>query len=814
MLFKDQQQPGHMRLSLSSAPFYASALVITVLGLFIGAFWAINEYQAYLASVDNIINNYHKQYQRRVKEELEKVVDFIEYKRLQMDMQVEQDLRANVQAAYTIASHMYSSASDHLTEEEMREQVIEILRPIRWANGKGFYFVGRLTSKTIELFSDEPFYEGKRAGEFHDATGKPVIENLVDLIENDGAGLYRFDMLKPAFSGTKFGMLTFVKSFKPFDWFIGAAIYSEDIERDVQNDVISRIRIMRFGNDGDVLGFRKNGTIIISQDETILGRNITTLKDDRLFSYGEKMLDAGLGRIEDKYVRYRVLEDQDTERQKMNYVQLYPDWQWVLTTGMFMDEMENAIQAETDTYEWISFRNVLLFCVMFGAAVILLLLTAYIYSRKIKKGINHFTDFFRMAADSKMKIQRSELAFSEFEVIGALANQMVDDRIQKELILQRNELRQDTLLRLGEMEGVTLQEKYDFVLQRLIEITRSKSGYLALVNGQQTYLTLCSMFVENGVSLNAGFENGQMSSTVERSGLAGLAVSHRKPVKANTIFSLGNMAPYRFDVYNHLDVPVMDGDKIVMVCGVCNRDTLYNQSDKRQIIMLLEGLWLHVLKTCSEKELANLERQVIAASQEERARIGQDLHDGLCSHLSGVELLSMALQKRLEQNSPEEAKQLGMIRGLIKEAIGKTGQLARGLYPVHLNDQGLQAAIEELMTEVESAFPAVECSLRYNFNEQEIDITIATHIYYIVREAVFNGVRHGDANRIDIAFAQEGRCYSIMVKDNGSGFEQNTTRKGLGLHTMKYRAKGIGAELLVDSEVGRGTIITIEGEVE
>lgn len=801
------------RLSLSSAPFYASALVILVLGLFIGTFWTINEYQAYQESVDNIINNYHTQYQRRVKEELEKIVDFIEYKRLQMDLQVEQDLRTSVQSAYSIASHAYSSADSHLTPEQVRDRVIETLRPIRWNNGKGFYFVGNVQDGTIELFSDDPYYEGKTADEFFDAKGKPVIKDLVDLVKNDGAGLYRFDLLKPAFPENRFEMLSFVKYFKPFGWFIGAGIYSEDIELEVQNDVISRIRLMRFGNDGDVLGFRKNGTIIISQDENLLGRSVSLLVDDHHYRYGEKMLNAGLGRIKDPYVRYTAVEDQVVERQKMNYVQLYPEWDWVLTTGMFMDEMESAIQAETDTYEWISFRNVLLFCVMFGIAVIFLLLAAYIYSRKIKKGINHFTEFFRKAADSKMKIQHSELAFSEFEVIGALANRMVDDRIQKELILQRNELRQDTLLQLGEMDKYSLQEKYDFVLQRVIEITRSKSGYLALVNAQQTFLTLCALFIENGSSLNSGFENGNMTSSVERSGLAGLAVSHGQPVVAGSIFSLGNIEPYRFDVINHLDVPIFDGEKIVMVCGVCNRDALYDESDIRQISMLLEGLWLHVLKTCSEKELANLERQVIAASQEERARIGQDLHDGLCSHLSGVELLVMALQKRLETASPEEATQLGMIRGLIKEAIGKTGQLARGLYPVHLNDQGLQAALEELMVEVESAYQDVRCSLIYNFNEQEVDITVATHIYYTVREAVFNGVRHGEADRIDIVFNQDGGHYTITVTDNGSGFEQKTTRRGLGLHTMKYRAKGIGAELLVDSEEGRGTCITIEGDV-
>ena len=82
-------------------------------------------------------------------------------------------------------------------------------------------------------------------------------------------------------------------------------------------------------------------------------------------------------------------------------------------------------------------------------------------------------------------------------------------------------------------------------------------------------------------------------------------------------------------------------------------------SDIRQMRMVLEGMWLHVLKTCSEKEMARLERQVIAVSQEERSQIGRDLHDDLGSHLSGVEMLSKVLQKKLEAEAPDKAHAIG-----------------------------------------------------------------------------------------------------------------------------------------------------------
>ncbi|PID76385.1 MAG: hypothetical protein CSB24_06905 [Deltaproteobacteria bacterium] len=799
--------------SLSSAPFYASALVILVLGLFIGLFWVVNEYQAYQESVDNIIKNYNKLYRERVKEEFDKVIDAIEYKRQQASQLTEQNLREKVQSAYALASHMYNLGKSQNAVPEMKKRALEILRPIRWNNGKGYYFVGCVGKRKISLFSDDPYYEGKGADEFIDGSGKRVLDDFIRIAQNDGAGLYRYNLLKPAFPGRSFPHIVFIKYFKPFDWFIGAGIYSSDLEQEVQKEVIERLHEMKFGNDGEVLGFRDDGTIIISDDDWLIGHSVLDLYDAGGNRYGREMLLAGTGRAAEPYIKYQAAGE-NQGRQKMNYVQPYPDWGWILSAGMSMDEMEKAIQAETDTYEIISFRNVFVFCVMFVSAVFLLLFAAYVYSRKIEQGIALFTEFFRKAADSKVKIQNQELTFTEFEVIGSLANRMVDDRIQKELILQRNERRIDTLLRLGEMEKFTLQEKYDFVLHRVIEITQSQGGYMALVNNAQTHLTLCSVVMDAASDHNIGFENGSMTGTVARSGLAGVAVSNKKPVMTNSLYSLGKLEPYRQDVFNHLDVPIYDGEKIVLVCGVCNRNILYDISDIRQMTLLLEGLWLHVLKTCSEKELANLERQVIAATQDERSRIGQDLHDGLASHLSGVELLSKALQQKLEVKAPEEAGQLGMIRGLIKEAIVKTSQLARGLYPVHLNEQGLQAALEEMIAEVETAFKSTRCTLSCTAGSPELDNNLATHLYYIIREAVFNGARHGKADNIRIKLAWSRDSYTISIKDDGGGFEQKTARKGMGLHTMKYRAKAVGANLVIESVAGSGTSVTITGEVE
>ena len=95
------------KISLSAAPFYASLLVILALAIFIGIFWAINEYQAYQESIENIQTTYNQQYQDRVREELEKVIDFIDYTRNQATIEAESFFRyAEVRTPVTTRKYL------------------------------------------------------------------------------------------------------------------------------------------------------------------------------------------------------------------------------------------------------------------------------------------------------------------------------------------------------------------------------------------------------------------------------------------------------------------------------------------------------------------------------------------------------------------------------------------------------------------------------------------------------------------------------------------------------------------------------------
>jgi signal transduction histidine kinase len=798
------------KISLSSSAFYASAAVMVLLGIFMAVFWTVNEYIAYSESIENIHYTYKRQYRNRVEEEVDKVIDFIDYRRSQEESRTEEKIRDRVQSAYSIASHMYSRHKDAMNLRRLKDQVVEVLRPIRWSNGRGYYIAGNVESGVMDLYADDPFFEGKSRFLPEMAEVREKIEQIRTIVKEKGAGVYRYDWTKPGAEGRVYPKMTFVKYFKPFNWYIGAGIYLDDLEMDLQQDILERIKNIHFGRDGEVVGFRFDGTIICHPEERFVGRSIKDMGKDQENRYGNELYAMGRSSEAEGVVSYAPFPEAP---RRLAYVKAYPQWKWIFAATMSMEEMELAIENERQTYLRIAFKNTILFVILFALSVSLLLLMAYFYSLRIRQGISLFTDFFRKAADEKIKIDNTHLAFTEFEDLGYLANQMVDDRIQKERLIRRDELRLDTLLLLGEMEDRCFQDKYDFVLERIVRITRSQGGYLALVNTAQTHLSVYSFCEVSSDSALHPESTVGISRPLGRAGLPGRAVRKGEAVIVNTFD--GNEAdnfPYMSRIDRHLDVPICNNNKVVLVAGVCNNRDMYDKTDVRQITMLLEGLWLHVLKLRSEEELARLERQIIAVSEEERSTIGRDLHDDLGSHLSGVELLCKVLQKKMAEDQPDRTEELDSIRNLIREAIEITRRLARGLYPVHVVEHGLASAFEELKIEVENLFD-LHCDLMIDLVEADFDNSVAIHLYYITREAVFNAARHGSPTKIEIYFTSMQGRLELAVHDNGCGFVVDATQLGIGLHTMKYRAKAIGARLGIQSDPGHGTHITLQAKV-
>ncbi|MFY9949607.1 MAG: PAS domain S-box protein [Candidatus Sulfotelmatobacter sp.] len=209
-------------------------------------------------------------------------------------------------------------------------------------------------------------------------------------------------------------------------------------------------------------------------------------------------------------------------------------------------------------------------------------------------------------------------------------------------------------------------------------------------------------------------------------------------------------------------------------------------------------------------ERKRLEKAILEISAAEQRRIGQDLHDGLGQHLTGIAFMSKVQEQKLADKGLAEATEAARIVGLVNEAINKTRQLAHGLLPVASDVHGLMSALKRWAVEVEDLFH-ISCRLRVDHPVLIHDANVSTHLYRIAQEAVNNAIRHGEAKNIEISLSARKGYGTLTIENDGSSLPENAmNQSGMGMQIMNYRARMIGGSLTVQPGGMFGVTITCE----
>lgn len=203
-------------------------------------------------------------------------------------------------------------------------------------------------------------------------------------------------------------------------------------------------------------------------------------------------------------------------------------------------------------------------------------------------------------------------------------------------------------------------------------------------------------------------------------------------------------------------------------------------------------------------ERKRLEKEILEISEREQRRIGQDLHDGLCQHLAGIEMLSQVLAQRLAARHKNGSARATEIARAVREAISQTRLLARGLSPVTLESEGLMSALAELAFNLEKIF-GVYCVFDCEKIVKCDDQAAATHLFRIAQEAVSNAIKHGKARMITISLREDPAQLRLTVSDNGKGFPENFSGgTGMGLRIMQTRIGMVGGTVKFERNPGGG----------
>ena len=208
----------------------------------------------------------------------------------------------------------------------------------------------------------------------------------------------------------------------------------------------------------------------------------------------------------------------------------------------------------------------------------------------------------------------------------------------------------------------------------------------------------------------------------------------------------------------------------------------------------------------SQQELKSI-NAMLEGQENERDRLGRELHDRLGSMLGGIKANMAALEDRVE--AMRQDQQYQKVNRLLDQTVSELRQISHDMAAATLNRFGLEKALKDLRDTLH-----ISGRLHVELNtfglDQRLERSVEIALYRIVQELVSNVLKHANASELVIAVTRAPGRLSVVVSDNGVGFDAAQQNDGMGLSNVRSRAAALAASVQVDSTPGKGTTVSVE----
>lgn len=213
-------------------------------------------------------------------------------------------------------------------------------------------------------------------------------------------------------------------------------------------------------------------------------------------------------------------------------------------------------------------------------------------------------------------------------------------------------------------------------------------------------------------------------------------------------------------------------------------------------------------RRATEEAFLEVSGRLIAAQEEERARIARELHDDLSQRMAMLEIGLDQLKQKLPTSSPLVKKQLEDINHIANEVSSYIHHLSHRLHPSKLQNLGLVATLHGLCKELSEQYN-LKVHFTYHNIPRMIPNDVSLCLYRISQEALWNVVKHSSAREGKLELSGYAGHIALCVSDAGTGFDPELAKEktGLGLISMRERLRAVGGQLSVESQPSRGTQI-------
>lgn len=798
--------PQEKKLTNSFLLRYLLGVILSILA--IGLAWLYSSHLQLLTETKTLKEQAVQRQMAQLKERVHQVRDMINHERQLLDEQMRTDIRLRTLEAYAVMESIYQQSKKDQGIKQIATMIRTSLRAIRYNDGRGYFFATGVDG-IEQLFPPNSALEGTSFLNIRDMNGKPVVQDMIALVKEQGEGYYEYSWTKPGSPEGQHRKVAYIKYFEPLDWFVGTGEYIDDVVSDLQDELIRRIESTRFKDKGYIFVANYQG---ISLAYPAKGRNMYNVEDNNGLKIVQELIKRA--KADGGYLRY-VMPPLDGARpeEKISYVTGIPEWQWYLGSGDFVADLDQELAAMI-AQQRASIRNKIGTIISVLALFLLLgLILSRQLGRQVHSSFQAFQNFFAQAATQAKPLDVAQQTFAEFKNLGQSANRMLEERHHFEMeakeyrdqlsnvidampsilttvdchgqVSQWNKFAvETTTISQAEASGKNLIELLPYLKESLAEILqktcREQSIYQASIE-----------IIEEEERRNKNISAYPLSSSLPQSVVIRIDdITERKLLEENLVQS----------------------EKMLSVGGLAAGMA---HEVNNPLASIIQNIQLVQMRLSADNP-----------KNRERAKSCQLDIDSLQSFL-----LASRVPEKLEQAMSSCTRAAKIVENMLN--FSRSGQ--RDFKPASLGliiDNTLELLANDYDLQQEYAFEQIKIQRNYAEGMPEV-VCSASKIQQVIFNLLKNGVQAMiDGNipveerqfKIDI-FA-ENRLATINISDSGPGipetirkriFEPFFTTKGVGKGTglglfVAYFIvqENHGGSIKVDSAPGQGTSFTIK----
>lgn len=425
------------------------------------------------------------------------------------------------------------------------------------------------------------------------------------------------------------------------------------------------------------------------------------------------------------------------------------------------------------------------------------------------------TQISRGALDRTARVERQDeigalaQAFNSMtaqlrDLISSLENR-VDERTRAlrkaNIALEQGAVQLQTSAQVG--REITSILDIDVLLPRVVETIREAFGYyhvqVFLLDREANELVL------RASSHSKSLEHQRLA--LDLFSVNAQAAQSGRPVLANDVLSDPGFLPDSQlpETRSELVIPLRLGNQVIGTLDVhSQRLNAFTEQD----VVAIQSLGDQIVVAIENANLYDQSREL--AVLEERTRLARDLHDSATQSLYSLVLLTEGWRRLLNAGSGTQSEDyLGRIGEIAQQALREMRLLIHELRPPVLEQEGLVGAVRKRLDAVERR---VGIEARVVLDDLvELPASQEESLYWITQEALNNALKHAEASRETVRICVEGETLVLEIADDGQGFdpEAGSNRGGMGLTTMRERARQMGGTLTIESAPGQGTTVRV-----